>query len=191
MRISYFESLLNKIQQYHLRIRFFNKWINMIFNSLDQERLKCFGPDRTCAEWLLRNGAKVKFINENHFISDYNKLPTECKKFFIKEVDASDSCIMHYGFAHFKGCEHIEKLILHKCCYLEDTPFNDLSYLNNSLKYLQISECKKVTDKSLSTIPSLDHLQSLVLYSLPGVKDKRSLLNTLKEKLPNCEIKLE
>ncbi|XP_045521990.1 ATP synthase subunit s, mitochondrial isoform X2 [Pieris brassicae] len=40
-------------------IRKFWEYVNMMFNKPDLERIKTLGPDRACAEWVLRNGGKV------------------------------------------------------------------------------------------------------------------------------------
>ena len=69
---------------------------------MDTDRIKAVGPNRACAEWLLRCGASVKFMGYEKWNNDYNLLPTGAKeKYVIEEVDATDSCIMHIGFPHF------------------------------------------------------------------------------------------
>lgn len=45
-----------------------------LFFRVDRKRLKLLGPDRTCAEWLLRNGAEVRFKGQQSLINDYNEL---------------------------------------------------------------------------------------------------------------------
>lgn len=164
------------------------QWINLIFNRMDEDRRKRFGPDRTCAEWILRNGGSVKFTGMDHHISDYNSLPPEGTALNLKEVDATESSIMHQGFEHFVGCKFIEKLILHKCDYLEDPAIERLLPLVQTLKYLQISSCRNITEKGLMGVHALKNLKTLLLYDLPYVTNSDHVVKELKNKLPQCDI---
>lgn len=174
---------LNKTQYKYLW-----EWVNIMFNAVDEDRLKLFGPDRTCAEWLLRNGASVKFNGHQEFLRNYNRLPPEGTKLVIKEVDASESSIKHYGFPHFKNCNSIDTLILHHCSHVEDKALQYLHYLQNSLSYLQVSSCHNITSKGLLELTKLHNLKKLSISDLPYVKDKEKVLIKLKETLPNCTI---
>lgn len=96
--------------------RSFYGWLNNIFNRVDQSRIDTVGPDRACAEWLLRCGASVKWVNSSKFIKDYNSLPVGGGRGIkIEEVDATDSAIMEVGFPHFSGLTHFRKLTLNNC----------------------------------------------------------------------------
>lgn len=73
----------------------------MMFNKPDADRIKEFGPDRACAEWVLRNGGKVVW-SDGQTLADYNALTPEnvhSKKQLIA-IDGTDSSISHYGFSH-------------------------------------------------------------------------------------------
>ena len=98
----------------------------MLYSSA--ARIKDVGPDRACAEWLLRCGAVVKWHGKGNFIrdeiiifqtfalfgrwsyyylektiKDYNSLPVgNYRSLKIESVDATDSAIMEAGFTHFK-----------------------------------------------------------------------------------------
>ena len=83
------------------------------FNEVDTDRIKEIGPDRACAEWLVKNGSAVKWINSHKFVSDYSALPVGSEpRFKIKEVDATDSALHPSGFAYFRGLKHFQKLTL-------------------------------------------------------------------------------
>ena len=66
------------------------------------DRIKKYGPDRVCAEWLLRCGAKVRWKDAGYFFKDYNALPPTSTKLCIEEVDATDTAVMGIGFRHFR-----------------------------------------------------------------------------------------
>lgn len=98
--------------------RSFYAWLNSVFNRVDDSRIKQVGPDRACAEWLLRCGASVKWVNSENFLSDYNLLPVGSgPQFKIAEVDATDSAIMEIGFRHFKGLSQFRKITFKNCLY--------------------------------------------------------------------------
>lgn len=163
-------------------------WLNIIFNKVDRERRQLVGPDRTCAEWILRNGGSIKFKGYEHPLCNYNTLPPEGDIVYIEEVDATDASISHYGFEHFIGCKYIEKIILHKCDYLEDPALKGLCPLKNSLKYLQISSCGNITEKGLEDLHPLINLKTLLLFDLMSVCNKDAVLANLKNKLSQCDI---
>lgn len=168
--------------------RHFWQWINIVFNKVDEDRRRLLGPDRTCAEWLLKNGGKVKWKGIPEYLDDYNLLPPENTKLYIEEVDASGSSIMHYGFPHFNGCKYIKKIVLHDCGYLYDNGLGMLKPVDDTLRYLQVSACGNITSTGLLLLGNLDHLKTLILFDLPYVKDKETVLTNLRKKLSNCTI---
>ncbi len=91
-------------------------WLNMIFNKVDPSRVAEVGPDRACAEWLLRCGASVRWSGKDTFIKDYNSLPVGGGRGLkILEVDATDAAIMEVGFPHFENLTDFRKLKLKNC----------------------------------------------------------------------------
>ncbi|XP_077863081.1 ATP synthase subunit s, mitochondrial-like isoform X2 [Saccoglossus kowalevskii] len=163
--------------------------LNAIFNRVDYGRISDVGPDRAAAEWLLRCGAHVKFKDFQKWNEDYNMLPTgPIKKHKIEAVDATDSSIMHIGFPHFEGLEHLRSLKLHHCTYLTDECLASLHYLKDTLEDLQVTSCGDVSDQGLLSLQQLQKLQTLFLCDLPAVKDIESTMNSLRMAIPQCEI---
>lgn len=179
---------LNRHLKTQTNVRQLWQWINIIFNKVDDDRRKLLGADRTCAEWLLRNGGQIKWVGVADFLADYNQLPPESTKLYIQEVDASGSSIMHYGFPHFNGCKHIQKVTLHDCGYLYDEALNMLKPIDKTLTNLQVSSCGNITADGLLHLGTLENLKTLVIYDLPYVTNKEKVLSALKQKLPNCNI---
>ncbi|XP_068212012.1 ATP synthase subunit s, mitochondrial [Palaemon carinicauda] len=164
-------------------------WLNAIFNKVDENRIKEVGPDRACAEWLLRCGALVKWQNRDLWTKDYNTLPqTGGRSLKIEEIDATDAAIMHIGFQHFKGCKHIKKIVFHKAIYLDDAGMALLPLLKDSLQELQVSSCGNVTPDGLRHIKQLVNLEYLHLYDLPEIRDKEAMAQELQAALPNCAV---
>ncbi|KAF4529163.1 hypothetical protein B566_EDAN017686 [Ephemera danica] len=163
-------------------------WLNTIFNRVDASRIKEVGPDRACAEWLLRCGASVRWQNSKTFIKDYNSLPNEGKSYKIVEIDATDSAVMNVGFPHLRGLTAVEKMVLHRCSYLDDDALKYLPVLKTSLKHLQISSCGNITASGLQPIKELINLQELLLYDLPEIENREQVTSDLKNALPKCQV---
>ncbi|XP_042884882.1 ATP synthase subunit s, mitochondrial-like isoform X1 [Penaeus japonicus] len=164
-------------------------WLNTIFNKVDESRIKEVGPDRACAEWLLRCGALVKWRNMESWTKDYNNLPVSGGRLLkIEEIDATDSAIMHIGFPHFRGCKHIRRIVFHKSSYLDDAGLGQLPLLKDSLEELQVSSCGNVTEEGLRHLKQLKNLTYLLIYDLPEIRDKDAMCKELEEALPNCAV---
>lgn len=79
--------------------------------SLDDDRIKEIGPNMACAEWLMKNGAQVRWKGCNEFVSHYDCLPhSQCGflyKFKIEQVYAGkEASISHIGFRYFSTCTY-------------------------------------------------------------------------------------
>lgn len=73
---------------------------------MDDDRIREVGPNMACAEWLMKNGAQVRWKGCKEFVSHYNSLPNmECgshSRFQIEEVFAGkEASILHIGFRYF------------------------------------------------------------------------------------------
>lgn len=79
---------------------------NQFFSfRLDPERIKQVGPDKSCAEWLLKCGATVRFHGRTKSINDYNQLGMAVRSGAkLAEVYAEEATIMSNGFLHFSRC---------------------------------------------------------------------------------------
>ncbi|KAL9918399.1 ATP synthase subunit s, mitochondrial [Glossina fuscipes fuscipes] len=162
-------------------------FVAIAFNRVDMDRLMKVGPNRLCAEWLLKNGGAIRTKgNPDILLKNYNLLPPESDKFLIKVADATGSSIMKIGLQHFNGCKHIDTVIIHSCRHLEEDGLNDIVYLTQSLKVLQVSDCGNINDQGLMVIGKLKNLELLKIYHMPAVKNMENVKNQLQEMLPNC-----
>uniref|UniRef100_A0A182SWY8 Uncharacterized protein n=1 Tax=Anopheles maculatus TaxID=74869 RepID=A0A182SWY8_9DIPT len=166
-------------------------WVNMMFNRVDRARLKKVGPDRLCAEWLLKNGAKAKFVKDSRTHVHFNALPDEALPVLMEELDGTDSGIMHIGFDHLEGLSRLRKVVLHNCVYIDDQALYKLRYAAGTLEELQISKCGNVTDHGLLHLKQLTKLQQVKTFDLPYVKNMQEVEKTLKQALPNCKFDMK
>lgn len=162
-------------------------FIEHAFNAVDFDRLETVGPDRLCAEWILKNGGAVRITTASDtLINDYNDLPDESVKFYVTEVDATKSAITAIGFDHFQNCKHIERIKLDRCNHMTNEALQRLIYLRKTLTHLQVSRCYNVKDSGLRSIGRLVQLRQLIIYGLIAVKNVKSIETQLKIVLPNC-----
>lgn len=167
-------------------------YVAIAFNRVDTDRLLQVGPDRLCAEWLIKNGGAVRTVevpNRQH--QNYNTLPPENNRFKIKVVDATGSSIMKIGLDHFKGCKYIDTVILHDCKHLESDGLQGLVHLKDTLKVLQVSACDNMSDDDLMVIGELTNLELLKIFQMRYVKDIAKVKQSLQQKLPNCHMEIE
>ncbi|XP_052796573.1 ATP synthase subunit s, mitochondrial-like [Mya arenaria] len=172
----------------YLQRRYFIQLLDRILNSFDKERLQSVGPDRLCAEWVLKTGGRVRWAGANHWLQDFNFLPPEDFDMKLQDIDATECSVMSSGFKHFQDCQHIRSVKLHGCKYVDDVCMLLLQDISGSLRQLQVSSNKKVTDKGLVNLTKLVHLTDLHLKDLPSVQNKQECYQQLTKALPNCDI---
>lgn len=166
-------------------------WVNMMFNRVDRARLKKVGPDRLCAEWLLKNGARAKFVKDSRTHVHFNALPEESLPVLMEELDGTDSGIMHIGFDHLEGLTRLRKVVLHNCVYIDNHALAKLRLAAHSLEEVQVSKCGNVTDAGLLELKNLPKLQQVTTFELPDVKDLKQVEQTLRSALPGCKFDMK
>ena len=71
-------------------------------SRVDEDMIKEMGAEAAAAQWLIRNGAKVKWGKNGDMFDDYDKLMNSeaSRSNFISEIDATNSSITHVGFPY-------------------------------------------------------------------------------------------
>uniref|UniRef100_A0A2K5VY39 Distal membrane arm assembly component 2 like n=1 Tax=Macaca fascicularis TaxID=9541 RepID=A0A2K5VY39_MACFA len=114
----------------------------------------------------------VRYHGQERWQTDYNHLPTgPLDKYKIQAIDATNSCIMSIGFDHMVGLQHVEKIRLCKCHYIEDDCLLRLGQLENlqkSILEMEIISCGNITYKGIIALRHLRNLKYLLLSDLPG-----------------------
>lgn len=146
---------------------------------------------RTTAEWVLRNGGCVRFVGSPVLFCDYNMLPPENVKFFVKEIEATDAGISEYGFVHIKGCDKLDRISLISCPYITDEALQKMELRKDTLKVVEISQCKNITEAGLRYLGALNKLEKLVVRDLPYVKNVEKVELELKKILVNCDVDIK
>ena len=168
--------------------RSFFYWLTLIFNRVDEDRIKEIGPDLACAEWLLKNGAFVRWKGAPELLTDYNVLSSQGHTRRIEAVDANNAGISHVGFPYFEGCKELKEIKLESCRYITNEAIPLLSVIKDTLTNLELVGCKSIDDEGLRDLKLLKNLKTLKIQGLPYIKDKDSIRKELIAALPNCKI---
>lgn len=162
-------------------------YVDIAFNRVDADRLQIVGPDRLCAEWILKNGCAIRTVeDQSRIIKDYNTLPSEKDSFKIKSIDATGSSIMKMGLNHLRGCHHIDTVIFHECKHLEG--LDGITNVKDTLKVLEVSACDNIDDEGLKVIGELKKLDLLKMFDMRYVKNIFNIKQSLARQLPKCHM---
>lgn len=139
----------------------------------------------------MKNGACVRFVGYPHIFSDYNSLPPENTKFQVKEIEAKSAGINDEGFAHIKGCEKLDRIVLTECSYITDEALYKFELRKDSLKVVEIFGCKNITEDGIKSLQTLTKLEKLTIQGLPYVKNTEQAAKDLKKYLTNCVVDIK
>ncbi|CAF2637602.1 unnamed protein product [Rotaria sp. Silwood2] len=170
--------------------RQFWSWLNFVWNKYDRKRVQEIGPDRACAEWLLRCSGSVRFKNWNSITSDYNAIPSggapeQCK---IEEIRAIKACITSDGFAYLDGLTDLKKIHLEKCDQVGDGSIIRFKKVNNTLESIALIDLVQISENGLGNLTDLKNLKQIILARLPGIKNREGIIKLLHNELPKCTV---
>ncbi|CAI6365752.1 unnamed protein product [Macrosiphum euphorbiae] len=182
-----------KINTIGMNKRLLWQWIDDTFNRFDDDRIKEIGPNLACAEWLMKNGAQVRWKGCKEFVSHYNCLPniTSCNlgQFLIEQVYAGkEASISHIGFDYFKNCKNISEVEFVGCHTIDNEALSKLNILKDYLTNLKINGCINVSDQGIKSLEQLQALKYLELKNLQFLSEPEATIDHLKIKLPECNI---
>ncbi|XP_026808056.1 ATP synthase subunit s, mitochondrial-like [Rhopalosiphum maidis] len=169
------------------------QWIDDTFNRLDDDRIKEIGPNLACAEWLMKNGAQVRWKGCKEFVSHYNCLPSITSynrgQFLIEQIYAGkEASISHIGFCYFENCKNISKIEFVGCNTIDNEALSKLNILKDYLTNLKINGCLNVSDQGIMALEQLQALKYLELKNLQFLIEPEATIHHLKTKLPECNI---
>lgn len=164
-------------------------FVDVAFNRVDQQRLTAVGPDRCCAEWILKNGGTVKFREYPSVINNYNALPNELHQLNLTEITVNDIALLDIGFDHLLNCKNLKKIIIRRCGNVNDKSLAKLCHVRDTLNHLEISSCSKVTTTGLLTLKCLQNLKTLDIINVSKTHSLPEVQKRLEIYLPHCQIK--
>lgn len=160
------------------------------------ERHSILGNDLATAHFIVFRGGKVKFIGH----PDWIVKPKENKTFdalpkiythgwLLEGVDASGLPLRYEGFENLKGLFELRTLILKDCPNIDDWCVDRISNeYQDTLEYLDLSGCHKVTERALSCLYRLTKLKTLVLDGVVKTRKFEYACLLLEDSFPNLTV---
>jgi len=158
------------------------------------ERVTALGPELAAATFLVHRGAAVKFHEFDEWVvkdkDDLYKLPREqAEGYTLEAIDMGGFNIIASGFDNLAGLENLKSLTLRNVATMDDWCLDLVSSLfYNTLEYLDISNCPKITERSLGVMHRFRKLKTLEFQQMPGVKNPELMTILLEEALPDCDV---
>ncbi|UJR31520.1 hypothetical protein I4U23_019009 [Adineta vaga] len=169
--------------------RQFFSWLNIVWNRYDQKRVQEIGPDRACAEWLLRCSGSVRFKNCHSITADYNSIPTGASsQQKLEEIRAVKACITSDGFAYLKGLTDLKKVHLEKCDQVGDGTIVRLKQVKDTLESIALIDLPQITEDGVGNLTDLKNLKQIDLARLPGIRNRDGIIKLLNNELPECTV---
>ncbi|KAK7483528.1 hypothetical protein BaRGS_00025202 [Batillaria attramentaria] len=157
------------------------------------ERHDTLGPDLATAHFLVRRGAKVKFVGRDTWFKQDEKgnmyLPTRMVPgLSLEAIDATGIDMTYVAFDNMIMLDDLCYLNFSKCRYFNDWCMARLHIFKDTLEFLDISGCTEVTHNGLACLHHLKKLKGLKLSDLPNVQDIGLMILLLEETLPECTV---
>ncbi|KAL2720578.1 hypothetical protein V1478_010154 [Vespula squamosa] len=134
------------------------------FNS---ERATSLGSNIAAAYFIIEWSGKVKFKNSNWLAATKDKpvrLPNIYKpNYIITGIDASNTLICYEGLTNMNSLNYLKWLSFKGCEYIDDWCIDKISGRYPTLEYLDISDCKNVTERALEALYRLYNLKTLIV----------------------------
>ncbi|CAF3300019.1 unnamed protein product [Rotaria socialis] len=163
--------------------------LNIVWNKYDRKRVQEIGPDRACAEWLVRCGGSVRFKNWGTFSSHFNTIPAGASnQFKIEEIRAINASITSEGFAYLDGLSDLKKIHLEKCDQICDSSIARCNKVKDSLESIELIDLAQISENGLAYLAGLKNLKHIVLARLSSIKHRDAILKLLTNELPRCTI---
>lgn len=134
--------------------------------GLLHKRQKLLGIDLGAAVFIVHCGGKVKFKGHTDWI-DYSTRKTIPKeydaKYHIEAMDLNKFDISYRGLDNIISLAHLQWLSFKGCPSFDDWHLDKISAEYPILEYLDISECKNVTERGLESLYRMAFLKTLII----------------------------
>ncbi|XP_076463552.1 distal membrane-arm assembly complex protein 2-like [Babylonia areolata] len=157
------------------------------------ERHRVLGPDLATAHFLVKRGGRVKFEGRGMWYQRDKEgnmyLPNQfVPDLHLEAVDCTGMQMSYVAFDNMIQLEHLRYLNLSQCTNLDDWCLARLHQFQDSLEFLDLTDCCEVTENGLACLNMLRNLKGLKLTGLSGVRNLGLMVLLLEEALPQCTI---
>ncbi|PSN48258.1 hypothetical protein C0J52_03054 [Blattella germanica] len=133
------------------------------------DRHEILGSDLAAAHFLVHRGAFVKFKGSPIWVKrveDEYDLPTKYNPDYkLEAIDLSDMKLFYEGFRNMTNLKQLKWLSLKNSVEIDDWCLDRISgEYQNSLEYLDLSNCPQITYRGLGALYRMRRLRTLKLY---------------------------
>ncbi|KAK7060653.1 ATP synthase subunit s-like protein [Halocaridina rubra] len=167
---------------------------DLIDQSFLPERVSVLGCELAAAHFIVYRGGKVRAKGSNEWIvkdSDDNyDLPRHYTPgYFVEAIDAPGTKLIYEGLECLGNLEYLQWLNLSNCSHLDDWCMDRIcGQYGSTLRYLNISNCPKITSKGITTCARLRELRTLDLTGHHNNQDIELICLLLEDVNPQLEI---
>ncbi|XP_071447353.1 distal membrane-arm assembly complex protein 2 [Hetaerina americana] len=133
------------------------------------ERHQILGGDLAAAHFIVHRGGAVRFFGNNQWVRQDENEEYDLPQFYdaaycIEAIDASKMTIHYEGLGNILDLYKIKWLSVEGCPNFDDWCLDRISgAYRDSLEYLDIRNCPKVTARGLSTLYRFSKLEKLII----------------------------
>lgn len=199
------QNLLVKIQQdYDVSASGLMKWLEKRRwryikedHMYNREQHEFLGSDLMAAHFIVARGGMVKAVGSDNWVKKEKgqkklDLPQEYDpNWKLEAVEKCDMIFIHDSFCNLVNLDHLKYLGFREGKYIDDWCLDALVEYRNTLNVLDISGCKKITERGLPTLHRLKKLKRLRMYDMAGLSNPGMTLIMLEEMLPHVVIETD
>ncbi|CAL8080370.1 unnamed protein product [Orchesella dallaii] len=178
--------------------------------AYNPKRNSILGNDLAAAHFVVFRKGKVKFLGQKEWVTAYRKdakpetpeedlpvmafdlctLPTKYDpRFRVEALDCTGVSLHYEGLANFENLRYVKWLSLRDSPYVDDWCMDKIARIfNETLEFLDLSGCKRVTDKGIGTFHRCKNLKAIVVDNMTHLPDLEIVCAMLEDVNPNLEI---
>ncbi|CAL1679255.1 unnamed protein product [Lasius platythorax] len=132
------------------------------------ERHEILGADLATAHFVVCRDGRVKFKGNTYWTEKDEKgsydLPNKYdSRYILEAVDASNVDLYYEGLSNLCGLRKLKWLSLKNCKNIDDWGLDKISAEFPELEHLDISGCKRITERGLESLYRMDSLKTLIV----------------------------
>lgn len=132
------------------------------------ERHEILGTDLATAHFIICRDGRVKFKGNTYWTKKDEKgsynLPNQYdSRFILEAVDAQNTDLYYEGLSNLCGLKKLKWLSLKDCKNIDDWGLDKISAEFPALEHLDISGCKKITERGLESLYRMTNLKKLIV----------------------------
>lgn len=161
---------------------------------VDLKMINVLGINIAAAYFVIKWRGKIKFKNSN-WLEATNDKPVRLPKYYksnyiVIAIDASNTMICYEGLENMSPLTKLKWLSFKGCEYIDDWCLDRISARYPSLEYLDISDCKNITERGLEALYKLDNLKTLIVTNHHKSAAFELTCFMLEECIPNLKCKI-